>query len=279
MENRVIDSGGEPIRGNPGKGVKRFGRVNWLGLATLTGREVRRFTNVWTQTLAAPVATALLFMAVFTLALGTHRPDVMGLPFAHFLAPGILMMTVIQNAFANTSSSILVSKVQGSIVDTLMPPLSPSELLTGFVLGGVLRGLFVALGVAAVLFPLIGIIPAHPLWALAFILTGSALMALLGMITGILAQKFDHMAAITNFVITPLSFLSGTFYSTASVPDAFRMLLHLNPIFYLIDGMRFGALGVSDSPPALGLGYTLIVVCLLAGLTLHWLRTGYRLKS
>ena len=149
MENRAIDTQRGPVRGRPGKGVKRFGRVNWLGLATLTGREIRRFTNVWTQTLAAPVATALLFMAVFTLALGGQRPDVMGLPFAHFLAPGILMMTVIQNAFANTSSSILVSKVQGSIVDTLMPPLSPSELLTGFVLGGVFRGLFVAAGVAA----------------------------------------------------------------------------------------------------------------------------------
>ena len=279
MENRAIDTAGDPIRGRPGKGVKRFGRVNWLGLATLTGREVRRFTNVWTQTLAAPVATALLFMAVFTLALGSQRPDVMGMRFSHFLVPGILMMTVIQNAFANTSSSILVSKVQGSIVDTLMPPLSPSELLTGFMLGGVCRGLFVAAGVAAVLFPLFGILPAHPLWALAFIVVGSALMALLGMITAILAEKFDHMAAITNFVVTPLSFLSGTFYSTAAVPEAFRILLHVNPIFYLIDGMRFGALGVSDSPPALGLGYATLVVVALGALALHWLRTGYRLKS
>jgi len=279
MENRAIDTSADPVRGKPGMGVKRFGRVNWLGLATLTGREMRRFTNVWTQTLAAPVATALLFMAVFTLALGAHRPDVMGQPFAHFLAPGILMMTVIQNAFANTSSSILVSKVQGSIVDTLMPPLSPSELLAGFVAGGVLRGLFVAFGVSAVLFPIFGIVPAHPLWALAFIVAGSALMALLGMITGILADKFDHMAAITNFVVTPLSFLSGTFYSAAAVPDAFRILLHLNPIFYLIDGMRFGALGVSDSSPVFGLGYVLLVVLCLAALTFRWLRSGYRLKS
>ena len=279
MENRAIDTQRGPVRGRPGKGVKRFGRVNWLGLATLTGREIRRFTNVWTQTLAAPVATALLFMAVFTLALGDQRPDVMGLPFAHFLAPGILMMTVIQNAFANTSSSILVSKVQGSIVDTLMPPLSPSELLTGFVLGGVFRGLFVAAGVAAVLFPLFGILPAHPLWALAFVLVGSALLALMGMITAILAEKFDHMAAITNFVVTPLSFLSGTFYSAAAVPEAFRILLHVNPIFYLIDGMRFGALGVSDSPPALGLAYALLAVVALGALTFRWLRTGYRLKS
>ncbi len=123
----------------PGMGVRRFGRVNWLGLATLTEREIRRFTNVWTQTLAAPVATAVLFMLVFTLAIGTQRGDVEGVPFAVFLAPGILMMTVIQNAFANTSSSIMVSKVQGNIVDTLMPPLSPGELLTGFVTGGVAR--------------------------------------------------------------------------------------------------------------------------------------------
>lgn len=260
-------------------GVRRFGRVNWLGLATLTEREVRRFTNVWTQTLAAPIATAGLFMLVFSLALGRGRAPVEGIPFAHFLAPGILMMTVIQNAFANTSSSILISKIQGNIVDTLMPPLSPSELLAGYTAGGVLRGLFVALGVGLVLFPFLGLGIAHPLWALLFVLAGSALLALAGLIAGILAQKFDHLAALTNFVITPLSFLSGTFYSVEAVPAGFRALLHANPVFYLIDGARFGVLGASDSSPALGLAVVLAVDAALAALAFRWLRSGFRLKS
>lgn len=277
MENPRLPLRAEPPRAD--MGVRRFGRVNWLGLATLTEREVRRFTNIWTQTLAAPVATAALFMLVFTLALGGQRGDVMGVSFAAFLAPGILMMTVIQNAFANTSSSILVSKVQGNIVDTLMPPLSPSELLAGFTIGGIARGLFVAAGVGFALFPFLGVGLAHPFWALAFVVAGGALMALAGLIAGILAQKFDHLAALTNFVITPLSFLSGTFYSVETLPPGFARFLHVNPIFYLIDGMRFSTLGVSDSPPALGLAVVLAVDLALGALALRWLRSGYRLKT
>ena len=263
----------------PVMGVRRFGRFNWLGLWTLTLREVQRFTNVWSQTLAAPVATASLFMIVFTLALGAGRPPVGGVPFSHFLAPGILMMTVIQNSFANTSSSLLISKIQGNIVDTLMPPLSPGELLTGFVAGGVVRGLFVALGVGAVIFPIHGLGLAHPFWAVAFVLSGSALMALAGLVAGILAQKFDHLAALTNFVVTPLSFLSGTFYSIEALPEAFRIVIHANPVFYLIDGMRFSALDASDASPAVGLLVVLAVDAALGFLTWSWLRSGFRLKT
>ncbi len=266
-----------PVHG--AMGVRRFGRINWLGLATLTEREIRRFTNVWTQTLAAPVATAGLFMAVFTLALGDRRGEVEGVPFAVFLAPGILMMTVIQNAFANTSSSLMVSKVQGNIVDTLMPPLSPGELLAGFTAGGVARGLFVAVGVGVVIFPLVGVGLAHPFWALAFVLAGSAMLAIAGLIGAIVARKFDHLAAFTNFVITPLSFLSGTFYSAQAVPPAFGVLLHVNPVFYLIDGMRYGTLGFSDAPPALGLAVVLATDAALGALAYRWLKTGYRLKT
>lgn len=263
----------------PGMGVRRFGRFNWLGLWTLTLREIQRFTNVWSQTLAAPVATAALFMLVFTLALGAGRPPIEGFPFAHFLAPGILMMTVIQNAFANTSSSILISKVQGNIVDTLMPPLSPGELLAGFVAGGVARGLFVALGVGIVIFPFVGVGLVHPGWALAFVVAGSALMALIGLIAGILAQKFDHLAALTNFVVTPLSFLSGTFYSIEVLPDPFRTAIHANPIFHLIDGMRYAALGTADSDPLIGIAVVMGVNAALALLAWTWLRRGYRLKT
>ncbi len=280
MENRpVTQSHAAPAPTHRRMGVRRFGRINWLGLATLTMREIRRFTNVWTQTLAAPIVTAALFMLVFSLALGAQRAAVGGLPFAHFLAPGIVMMTVIQNAFANTSSSVLISKVQGNIVDTLMPPLSPAELLAGYVAGGVARGLFVALGVGVVLLTVLGTGLAHPLWALAFVVAGSAMLALAGLIAGIAAQKFDHLAALTNFVITPLSFLSGTFYSIDAVPPAFAALLHANPVFYLIDGMRHAVLGASDTAPAVGFAFVLAVCAALAALGYRWLRTGFRLKS
>jgi ABC-2 type transport system permease protein len=276
---RRVEAVTEGLPSRPGMGARRFGRVNWLGLWTLVLREVRRFTNVWTQTLAAPVATAALFMTVFALALGVGRTTPDGAPFSHFLAPGIVMMTVIQNAFANTSSSILISKVQGNIVDTLMPPLSPSELLAGFTIGGIARGLFVAVGVGVVIFPFLGLGLAHPVWALAFVVAGSGLMALVGIMAAIFAQKFDHLAALTNFVVTPLSFLSGTFYSIEVLPPAFQAAIHVNPIFYLIDGMRFATLGAGDASPWLGLAVVLAVDGVLALVLLGWLRSGYRLKS
>jgi ABC-2 type transport system permease protein len=275
----VAAAADRPRRARQRMGVRRFGRFNWLGLWTLTVREVQRFTNVWTQTLAAPVATAILFMVVFSLALGQARPPIEGFPFAHFLAPGILMMTVIQNAFANTSSSVLISKVQGNIVDTLMPPLSPGELLAGYVAGGVLRGLFVSLGVGLAIFPFLGLGLPHPFWALAFIVAGSALMALVGLVAGILAQKFDHLAALTNFVVTPLSFLSGTFYSIDALPPAMQTAILFNPIFYLIDGMRYAALGAADAPPWLGLLVVPAADSALALVAWRWLRSGYKLKT
>ncbi len=260
-------------------GERRFGRVNWLGLWTLITREIRRFSNVWTQTLLAPLVTAGLFMTVLSLAFAARRGAVDGVPFTHFLAPGILMMTVIQNAFANTSSSILISKMQGNIVDTLMPPLSPLEMLIGYVSGGVARGVFVGLVVMAVMFPVLGLPVAHPLWALVFLIAGAATLALLGIIAAILAQKFDQMAAITNFVITPLSFLSGTFYSVEVLPEPMQVMSHFNPMFYLIDGFRFGVLGASDANPWLGLCVATALVVGLGTLAWSWFRSGFRLKS
>jgi ABC-2 type transport system permease protein len=260
-------------------GVRRFGRVNWLGLWTLAGREVQRFLVVWTQTLAAPLMTAGLFLAVFSLALSGSRPEVLGVPFVQFLAPGILMMTVIQNGFANTSSSIVISKVQGNIVDTLMPPLSPLELLLGYLAGGVARGVLVALAIALPLALLVGVGVAHPLWTLGFVVAGSALMGAVGIVAGIWAGKFDQMAAITNFVVTPLSFLSGTFYPAAGLPLAMEVLLRVNPVFYLIDGVRFGMLGRSEASPVLGMAVVLAATAAVCALAWHWLRTGYRLKA
>ena len=260
-------------------GARRFGRWNVLGTWTLCQREVRRFTNVWTQTLLAPIATAALFMAVFSLALGARRGDVDGLPFVAFLSPGIVMMTVIQNAFANTSSSIMISKIQGNIVDTLMPPLSAAEMLIGFAFGGVARGMAVALAAGTVAFAAAGVAPAHPLWLIWFAFAGGMIMALVGVIAAVVAEKFDQMSAITNFIITPLSFLSGTFYSVSILPGGFQTISRMNPIFYLIDGFRFGALGVSDASPWVGFAVTGVVMAVLWTICWRILSTGWRLKS
>ena len=260
-------------------GIRRFGAVNWIGLRTLYGREVRRFASIYAQTVMAPVLTSALFMLVFILAFGERRGEVAGIGFAAFLAPGILMMSVIQNAFANSSSSILVAKIQGNIVDTLMPPLSPGEVLVGYALGGATRGVVCAVVTGVMIFPFAGVGLAHPLWAAGFILSGSLMLALMGVLAGIYADKFDQMSAITNFVITPLSFLSGTFYSITVLPEPFLTLSHFNPFFYLIDGFRYGAVGVSDADPALGLAVTMAVNIVLAAIGWRWFHRGYHLKS
>ena len=260
-------------------GARRFGRWNRVGLATLIEREVRRFTSVWTQTLLAPLVTAGLFLAVFALAIGPARGEVMGVPFVEFLAPGILMMTVIQNAFANTSSSLMISKVQGNIVDTLMPPLSPAELVIGYIAGGVARGVLVAGTISVVMMIVLGHGMAHPLWVLVFAMLGSAFLGGLGIVAAILSEKFDHMAAITNFLVVPLSFLSGTFYSIEGLPGWMQTVTHLNPVFYLIDGTRHGFIGVSDSSPWLGLAVCGAATAGVLALCWTWFRTGYRLKA
>lgn len=259
--------------------MHRFGRFNWMGLYTLGKREVLRFVAVWTQTLLAPLVTAGLFLVIFNIAVGPGRPDVMGVPFLTFLAPGIMMMTVIQNAFANTSSSMVIAKVQGNIVDTLMPPLSPLEILLGYLAGAVARGALIALCVGVALALVLGITPEYPLVAMAFVLLGGAFMGALGLFAGIFANKFDQMAAITNFIVTPLAFLSGTFYSVEALPPVLYRLTHANPVFYLIDGLRFGMIGVSDSSPLLGLAICTGATAAVCLVIWQMLRTGYRLKA
>ncbi len=260
-------------------GTRRFGRVNWLGLATLCSREMQRFMAVWTQTLLAPLATAGLFLVIFTIAIGPSRGDVMGVPFTHFIAPGILMMTVIQNAFANSSSSIVIGKVQGNIVDTLMPPLSAAELVVGYLVGSIGRGVFVAMAISLGLALFLGIIPQHPLMLLGYVIVGAAFMGAVGIVAGIYANKFDQMAAITNFVVTPLAFLSGTFYSVDALPAGLRQITYFNPIFYLIDGVRYAVLGVSDSAPVLGALVSLGSTLAVSGIALVLFARGYRLKA
>ncbi len=260
-------------------GVRRFGRVNWLGTRTLMGREVKRFMNVWSQTVMAPLINAGLFLMIFTIAIGPQRGEVMGVPFITFLAPGILTMTVIQNAFANTSSSLASAKVQGNIVDTLMPPLAASEIVAGYLFGAVARGALVAVVILAGSMLFLGIVPVNIIWMIVFVFLGSVLMGGLGMIAGIFANKFDQLSAISNFLITPLAFLSGTFYSIDALPAFLQKLSHANPFFYIIDGVRHGMIGVSDSSPWIGLCVVLLACIAVVGLCWRWVKTGYRLKS
>ncbi|MGR3493189.1 MAG: ABC transporter permease [Shimia sp.] len=259
--------------------VTRFGRVNWLGLWALIVRECRRFLSIPTQTVLAPLVTAGLFLLIFDIAIGERRGDVNGVPFLAFLAPGLLMMTVIQNAFANTSSSLMSAKVMGNIVDTLMPPLSGAELTIGYLTGGIARGLLIALVIGVGMLLYLGIPIAHPFWAIGFVIAGSALMAGLGLVAAVFAQKFDQMSALTNFVVTPLSFLSGTFYSIEALPPVLETITRANPIFYAIDGVRYGTLGQSDASPVLGLA-VVSLTALAVGLAVWWMfRTGFKLKS
>jgi ABC-2 type transport system permease protein len=259
--------------------VRTIGIVNWLGFWTLYSREVRRFFKVATQTVAAPVVTTLLFLAVFVLALGGAGRGAGGTSFAEFLTPGLIMMSIMQNAFANTSSSLVISKVQGNIVDVLMPPLSGGELTLAYALGGVTRGLVVGLVVSvaiAFFVPLrIADFPAILFYGIA----ASLLLSLLGVLAGIWAEKFDHMAAVTNFIVTPLSFLSGTFYSVDRLPEGWRFLAHLNPFFYMIDGFRYGFIGHADGSLAIGVAVMIAVNAALFLLCFRLIASGYRLKA
>ena len=240
---------------------------------------MRRFLKVPGQTLAAPVVTTLMFLLIFSLALGRSGRTVGTVPFLEFLAPGLIMTAIIQNAFANTSATIMIGKIQGNIVDILMPPLRPGELLFGLIAGGVTRGLLVAVAVTLAMVPFIALAPAHPLLIAYYALAGSLMLALLGLLGGIWAEKFDQMAAVTNFLITPLSFLSGTFYSIAQLPQPFRAVAHVNPFFYLIDGFRFGFTGHADGTIPVGMAAVALVDLALWLLAQRLLASGWRLKA
>jgi len=256
-----------------------FGDLNLVGVWTLYVKEVHRFIKVLAQTVLAPVITTLVFLAIFSLALGRTRPSVGDLPFLEFLAPGLIVMAIIQNAFANTSSSIIIAKVQGNIVDYLMPPLSPGELLFGVVMGGVTRGVLVAVTVWAAMAPFLPMWPSSPLLALYFMVMAALMLSILGFIGALWAEKFDQMAAVTNFVITPLSFLSGTFYSIERLPEPFHLLAQTNPFFYMIDGFRYGFTGHADSSILVGAFYLALVNALLWFLAFRLIKLGYKLKQ
>jgi len=259
--------------------VRRFGAVNWLGLWTLYLREVRRFLKVGMQTIAAPVVTTLLFLAIFLLALGGQQRTVAGVPFLEFLAPGLIMMAMVQNAFANTTSSLMIAKMQGNIVDMLMPPLSPIEVTLGLALGGVTRGLVVGAVVAAAMAVVVPMHLASPALAIFHAVAASLLLSVLGIIGAIWADKFDHIAAVTNFIVTPLSFLSGTFYSIERLPPVWQTVALCNPFFYMIDGFRAAFIGHADGSIAVGIVVMTVLDAALLGVCHLMIATGYKLKA
>ena len=263
----------------PGVPVIPF--VNWEGLRALYVKEVRRFFKVQLQTIWAPAITTLLFLIIFMVALGGANRTVMGVAFGSFIAPGLIVMGMMQNAFANATFSLLVGKIQGTLVDYLMPPLSPGELLVGLVAAAMTRAVLVGCAVWAImmLWPGLDVMPDH-LWAVIwFGLMGAALLSFLGILTSIWADKFDHSAAVTNFVVQPLSLLSGTFYSIEALHGVFRTISFFNPFFYVISGFRYGFIGEADSPIVLGAVALLLTNIALASLCYVLLRRGWKLKA
>ena len=248
------------------------------GFPTLLRKEVSRFWKVSFQTVAAPVITALLYLLVFAHALAGHVEAFPGVTYLEFLIPGLAMMAMLQNAFANSSSSLIQSKITGNIVFILLPPLAPVELFGAYLLAAVVRALTVGLGVFAATLWLIPMPVQHPLWALAFALVGSGLLATLGIIAGIWSEKFDQLAAFQNFVVMPLTFLAGVFYSMHTLPPFWQAVSRLNPFFYAVDGFRYGFFGQSDVAPAASLAFATGAFGALSWLTLHLLSRGWKLR-
>lgn len=271
--------GGEPV-------VRYFGRVNWLGLWTLLGKEVRRFFKIPLQTIIAPAISSLMFLLIFNLAISKFRPDIAGVPFALFITPGLIMMGVLQNAFTNTASSMLSAKIQGTAVDFQMPPISAGELVAAFALGGAIRGVLVALTTAALILPVLYFFPPnllvtvkHPFVALYFCFGAALMLSQIGMLAGVWAEKWDHMSTVTNFLIMPMTFLSGTFYSINQLPGIWFSISQANPFFYMIDGFRYSFIGSHDSNLMVGALMVVMINFFLWICCLAVLRSGYKLKA
>ena len=256
--------------------------INWMGLWTLYKREVWRFLKVMNQTLLAPIITTLLFLAVLNLSMGgrgTRMVEGAAVPYGNFIAPGLIMMAIVQNAFANTSSSLMLSKIQGVIIDILMPPLSGAEITFSLTAGGVTRGIMVGIVVACAVYPFTPYTVHHWDAAIFFIIASSLMLSLLGLLTGIWSQTFDQLSAITNYIITPLSFLSGTFYSITQLPPFFQHLCYFNPFFYMIDGFRYALTGYADGDIKSGIIAMIAVNAVLWAIAQNLITRGYRLKT
>ena len=260
-------------------GVRRFGLVNWIGIYSLYVKEVSRFLIVWAQTLLSPLVSSLLFLSVLTLALGSDRGNVLGYSFISFLAPGLIVMSIVQQSFSHSVSSLMIGKIQGNIIDTLQAPLSAIEVTLAIIFAAVTRGLVILI-ISIVVFSLIVEIHIYSIFYIfigAFL--GTFILGALGFITGLWAEKFDHTATITNFIITPLSFLSGVFYSIERLPNFFQSISKINPFFYIIDICRFGFLGTSDGSIGIGLVYLTILSVIVWLISYYLYKIGYKIKS
>ena len=260
-------------------GVRKFGLVNWIGFRTLYIKEVSRFLVVWAQTLLSPLVSSLLFLSVLSLALGNERGEVLGFSFISFLAPGLIAMSIIQQSFSHSVSSLMIAKIQGNITDTLFAPLSAAEVSLAIILAAVTRSIVILI-ISIIVFSLIVEIHIYSIFYIfvgAFL--GSFILGALGFITGLWAEKFDHTATITNFIVTPLSFLSGVFYSVDRLPAFFQSMSKINPFFFIIDITRFGFLGVSDGSIFFGLIYLTILAFVMWFLSYYLYKIGYKIKS
>ena len=260
-------------------GKRRFGYINWIGFKSLWIKECNRFMVVWQQTLLSPLVSSLLFLSVLSLALGNNKGDVLGYSFISFLAPGLIAMSILTQSFSHSVSSLMIGKIQGNIVDMLYAPLSALEVSMAIILAAITRSLLIAI-ISIAVFSLIVEIPINNIFYIfifgflsAFILGG------LGFITGLWAEKFDHSVTVTNFIITPLSFLSGVFYSIDKLPEFFQTISHINPFFYMIDGFRYGFLGKSDGSISVGLIYLTILSIVMWYIAFFLYKKGYKIKS
>ena len=250
-----------------------------LGVLALLKKEIRRFTKVFIQTVLAPMVSSLLFLVIFALLLEGRLEPLPGISYTAFLVPGLVMMTLQQNAFANTSSSLTQSKITGTLIFLMLSPMRPWEWLAGYLGGAVVRGLLCGLSVWLASLPFIHVPIAYPFWLLGFAVVACLFMGSLGIIAALYAEKWDHVAAFQNFLINPLTFLAGVFYYTHLLPPVWQTLTHFNPFFYLIDGFRYGAFGVSDVPPLVSLLFSLAATALVLLLTHRLIAIGWRIRQ
>ena len=259
--------------------LKKFGFINWIGFKSLWFKECNRFMAVWQQTLLSPLVSSLLFLSVLSLALGNERGDVLGHSFMSFLAPGLIAMSILTQSFSHSVSSLMIGKIQGNIVDMLYAPLSALEVSMAIILAAITRSFLIAI-ISIGVFSLIVEMPINNiLFIVIFGFLSAFILGSLGFIAGLWAEKFDHTATVTNFVITPLSFLSGVFYSIDKLPNFFQTISHINPFFYMIDGFRYGFLGKSDGSINIGLIYLTILSVVIWYVAFFLYKKGYKIKS
>jgi ABC-2 type transport system permease protein len=260
-------------------GTRRFGLINWIGTWTLFKKEILRFLAVWIQTIFSPIITSLLFLLVLTLAIGNEREDVLGVPFIIFLAPGLIAMQVIQQAFSHSASSFMIKKIDGSIVDVLYAPLSAGEVTTAIILSAVTRSLIIAIISVIIFYFIINIQIQKIGFLIIFTLLSSLILGAAGMIAGLWAEKFDHMATVTNFIIVPLSFLSGTFYTIDKLPYFLQVVSKVNPFFYMIDGFRYSFIGRADGSIFIGIIYLTSLSIIIGLLSYLLFKNGYKIRT